>query len=195
MTEDGVQETDAGFRTPMQTLTDIELFDPTQLSASINEPIECFNRHGSGWQIDHVIDARLISCIYRPTQGSSFIATPMSIANKKAVTNVKNYDNLCFVWSVLASLHPASHNPGRLSNYEPHLDQLNITGLSFPLRVSHLRKFEELNRSISVNVNAYEHEPVPEIIPLYISPHFKKLRIIIIIIIMWKVLLKVLVKV
>jgi len=170
-TEDGVQETDAGFRTPMQTLTDIELFDPTQLSASINEAIECFNRRGSGWQIDHVIDARLISCIYRPTQGSSFIATPKSIANKKAVTNVKNCDNLCFVWSVLASLNPASHNPDRLSNYEPHLDQLNITGLSFPLRVSDVRKFEELNRSISVNVNAYEHEPVPEIIPLYISPH------------------------
>jgi len=38
------------------------------------------------------------------------------------------------------------------------------------LKVSDVPKFEKLNPQISVNVNAFENEPVPEVTPLYVSP-------------------------
>ena len=37
--------------------------------------------------------------------GGSYIITPKWITNKKATINVKNDDNECFKWSVLAALH------------------------------------------------------------------------------------------
>ena len=67
-------------------------------------------------------------------------------------------------------MHTGSRNPQRLSNYRPYLNELNLKGLQFPLKVSDVPKFEKLNPQISVNVNAFENEPVPEVTPLYVSP-------------------------
>jgi len=65
---------------------------------------------------------------------------------------VKNTDSKCFVWSVLAALHPGAHDPNRLSNYVDYENSLNISGLSFPLAVKDVPKFEKQNPSISVSV-------------------------------------------
>ena len=172
MTEEGLQRMDAGFWTPVVTLNDLNFLDLTLVTGSIDKSIDAFNKRGSNWILDHIIDATLTTCINRLTQGSSFIETPENIANKMAVVNVKNWnDELCFAWSVLASLYPAKHNPDRLTNYESHLNELDLSGLTFPLKVSQIPKFERQNPDISVNVNAYENDPVSEIVPLHISPH------------------------
>ena len=74
------------------------------------------------------------------------------LSKKKCVINVKNFDSKCFVWSVLAALHPAERNPDRLSNYVDYENSLNISGISFPLAVKDVPKFEKQNPTISVNV-------------------------------------------
>ena len=56
---------------------------------------------------------------------------------------MKNTDSKCFVWSVLAALHPAERNPDRLSNYKPYENSLNLTGLTFLLAVKDVPKFEK----------------------------------------------------
>jgi len=53
---------------------------------------------------------------------------------------------------VLAALHPGAHDPTRLSNYVDYENSLNISGLSFPLAVKDVPKFEKQNPSISVSV-------------------------------------------
>jgi len=149
----------------------MQFLNLAEVCADVHKAIDHFNRRGSGWKLQHIISVTLTACIHRPTQGSSFIETPEHLKNKSAVVNIKNKsDNLCFAWSVLAAIHHAPHHPDRLSHYRHYLDELNLSGLAFPLKVSDVPKFERQNPNISVNVNAYEHDPVPEIIPLYISP-------------------------
>jgi len=53
---------------------------------------------------------------------------------------------------VLAALHTGAHNPNRLSNYVDYEKSLNIAGLTVPLAVKDVPKFEKQNPSISVNV-------------------------------------------
>ena len=53
---------------------------------------------------------------------------------------------------MLAALHPGAHNPDRLSNYVDYENTLDLTGLTFPLAVIDVPKFEKQNPLISVNV-------------------------------------------
>jgi len=172
ISEAGLQETEARFYIPVQTLTDFDFLNLTDLVACVDSKIESFNTNGSGWELDHIISATLATCCYRPAQGSSYIETPECLAKKKAVINVQNTkDELCFAWAVLSAIHPPKKHPERISKYKQYLGELNLTGLSFPLKVRDVLKFEKLNPHISVNVNAFEMEQqIPELIPLYISP-------------------------
>jgi hypothetical protein len=136
--------------------------------------LDDFNRRGSGWQLGLIKNCTVSTAKYRPLVGSSYIPTPSIIANKHAVVNVKNFnDNLCFVWSVLAQLHPAEHNPDRLTNYERYLGEINVNGLEFPLSVKHIPKFESLNPTIRITVLAFD-EDEKDFIPLYTSPYFDR---------------------
>ena len=95
-TEDGIQETDGRFRT--QTIGDVDFIDVDELTSSIDKAIDLFNSRGSGWILDHVISARVVTCVYRPTQGSTYFETPRGLKGKRAVINIQNTnDQMCFV--------------------------------------------------------------------------------------------------
>ena len=55
--------------------------------------------------------------VFRPTAGSSFIKTPPEIANKKAILNIRNSDNNCFQYSILAALHPLNNKDSNCFSY------------------------------------------------------------------------------
>jgi len=104
-------------------------------------------------------------------QGSTFIPTPKEIEKKKAIVNIQNLsDHLCFLWSVLAGIHPVDREriPNRLTYYKPHLHELNTTELSYPMPVRDVPKFENLNPDIRVSVLVFEER---QLIQLYLSPH------------------------
>ena len=90
---------------------------------------------------------------------------------------LKNFNSKCFVWSVLAALHPGAHDPNRLSNYVDYENSLNISGLSFTLAVKDVPKFEKQNLTISVNVLCLGDQG--GFVPLHVSkeqsrpPHVK----------------------
>ena len=77
---------------------------------------------------------------------------------------------MCFLWSILAGIYPVDceHNLNRLTHYKSHRHELNTTGLSFPMSVRDVPKFENLNPNISVSVSVFEER---QLIPLYLSPH------------------------
>jgi len=82
---------------------------------------------------------------------------------------------------VLAALHPAERNPDRLSNYKPYENSLDISGLTFPLAVKDVPKFEKQNLTISVNVLCRGDEG--GFVPLHVSkerdrPHHVNLFLI-----------------
>ena len=57
---------------------------------------------------------------YKPIRGGSWIDLPDWIKNKKACINIKNEDEMCFKWCILAALHPveSKSKPERISHYK-----------------------------------------------------------------------------
>lgn len=95
---------------------------------------------------------------YSPFEaGSSYLKLPESLEKRKAVVNVQNDDEYCFLWAVVAGLYPSKGATGKTSSY-PHFSRvLQLEGLSFPLKLKDISKFEDMN-NISVNVYGLEQK-------------------------------------
>ena len=55
------------------------------------------------------------------------------------------------MWAVLSALYPAMTNKNNVYSYRKYRGVLNLEGLSFPLQVKDIKKFEKLNPNIAVN--------------------------------------------
>ena len=105
----------------------------------------------SGWRFDKISSMTIYFYRTNEMNGSNYIKNPL---RSNAILNIENNDKYCFLWSILASLHPCSNNhPNRVSNYKQYFDQLNIQGLDFSRRFkrSDVHKFNEIN-NLSVNI-------------------------------------------
>ena len=96
---------------------------------------------------------------YDPMRASSYLQLPKELKAKK------NYDEKCFLWSILVSLHPIQHNSYRISKYQEYEHELNVIGIQYPIDVKDIGKFEHQN-NISVNICGYEDK---KIFPLRIT--------------------------
>ena len=45
-------------------------------------------------------------CKYNPLRGAQYIVLPKKISDKKAIINIQNEDNKCFLWAIHGALHP-----------------------------------------------------------------------------------------
>ena len=59
--------------------------------------------------MDEIIEVQINTAEYQPLLGSSYINLPKLISDKKAVVNVQNNDQKCFMWSILSALN-SCHN-------------------------------------------------------------------------------------
>ena len=171
--ESGAQSTVAYFRTTPITLCSVsDEADYDEMVRELSAQLDRFTNKGSGWVLNRIVSFVLHISQYRPLAGSSFIKSPDFIINKKCIVNVENkYDNKCFKWSVLAALHPAKDNSGRLCNYSKYENELNWEGVPSPTPLPHIRIFENNNPHISINVYIYKPEEGDAIIPTYITKH------------------------
>lgn len=127
------------------------------------DTIETFTNLGSGWIFDHIVRLDIKVGKYSPLVGSSYIPTPQKIANPAhKILNIRNTDNKCFLWCIVAKLHPraTTGHPERVSHYRPFENELNFKGIKFPVSIQDIEKFEKLN-NISVNVFGYDRELFP----------------------------------
>ena len=108
-----------------------------------------------------------------PLQGSSYLKLPKGLDDKKAILNVQNGDEKCFLWSVLAALHPVNRKdqPHRVQHYKCYEQELNVSGIEFHMKVKDISKFERQNPTISINLFGYEEK---ELFPVYITEHKKE---------------------
>ena len=94
--------------------------------------------------------------------GSSYIELSESLAKKKAIVNPKNTDNKCFMWSVTRFLHPAKDHPERIdSKLIKASEELNWDGITFPVDLKQIDRFEKQNDSLSINVFGYANSVYP----------------------------------
>ena len=132
-----------------------------QLHASmevLEERMSTFMQAGSGWTLEenHALALEMVD--YDPTGGSSYLKLPKDVYDTKAIINVQNQDQQCFMWSVLAALHPATYSAERISHYQPFKEELNFTGIDFPVTIDQISKFEKLNPDISITVIGIEEK-------------------------------------
>ena len=92
----------------------------------------------------------------------------MFLAAKKAIINLKNEDNECFKWAITRALNPVEKYYERIDKkFRETSKFLNWEGLTFPVNLRDMNKFENHHSSISVNVFGNENL----VYPLRISKH------------------------
>ena len=76
-------------------------------------------------------------------------ATTKEIASKKAVVNIQNKDDLCFLWAVIAGIHgnsdPEGCNPQPVAHYQQWEHEFNLTGIAMPMALKDIPRFERMN--------------------------------------------------
>ena len=97
----------------------------------------------SGWRFDKVNSMTVYFYKTGEMVGRSHVKIPL---RSSAILNIENDDKYCFLWSILAYLHPCNNNhPNRVSSYRQYLNELNIEGFDFTngFKCSDVHKFEK----------------------------------------------------
>ena len=119
----------------------------------IIEDLEEYQKNGSGWYFKEVVQLEIHTAENGVMKGSSYIPLPDWISNKKAIVNIENKDEKCFIWCILRYLHPRDEKGSRISDLKKYENSLNTEGIDFPMKLKHISKFEKLNPSIpGINV-------------------------------------------
>src|SRR2546425_1085755 len=87
-----------------------------QIEESVHEMLEKmqdFTENGSDYVVENLNVLEIKTAVYNPVGGSSFIDLPLFLANKYCIINVRNDDNRCFEYSILAQLHPSKNNKNK----------------------------------------------------------------------------------
>jgi hypothetical protein len=89
--------------------------------------------------------------------GGSYIELPEFIKNKRACVNIKNDDEKCFKWSILASKHYHEMKGGckdeAYSYFKCQKELIEPENVTYPLDIEFIPEFEKLN---NLKVNVFE---------------------------------------
>ena len=92
---------------------------------------------------------------YDPTRAGRYIELPEWIKLKKACINIKNKDQKCFKYCIQSIVYDkiSKHHPEEMFHYNKLKDDiLNWDGVNFPTGNRDIDRFEENNKSVSINV-------------------------------------------
>lgn len=102
----------------MRTLNEEDLKSDIEIAIlKMLQSFDSFEGLKSGWVIEEVLHLQVKIGVYQPLRGSSYIETPHELSKKKAILNIQNQDEKCFLWSILAALYPVDQNPERVNKY------------------------------------------------------------------------------
>ena len=148
------------------TQSDIDNID---IKSPLEHQIQKQEMKDSGWRFDKINSMTIYFYETNEMNGLNYVKIPL---RTNAILNVENNDKNCFLWSILAWLHPCNNNhPNRVSNYRQYFNELNIQCFDFTdgFRCSDVHKFNESN-NLSVNIfelvfyqgqNQWKHKLLP----------------------------------
>ena len=104
--------------------------DMEKCFSRILELVEKFESVGSGWifRFWKSITLKIIKPPIMEQKGAAYIPTPIPLRKKRCLLNIKNNDDLCFLYCVIASKHQPKYNRTRPTFYKPYLTSLKMTG-------------------------------------------------------------------
>ena len=136
-----------------------ELYDT--MVEKILEKIATFLATESEIRFHSITQLELHTVSYKPLRGETWIPLPKELAGKKAIINMQNKDNKCFLWCVLRALNPKSDHPERLDKELMDKENtLNMERIDYPVSLKDLNKFEKQNPNITITVFGYERKNV-----------------------------------
>ena len=130
------------------------------IKSPLEHQIQQQEMKNSGWRFDKINSLTVYFYKTGELNGSIYIKTPL---RSDPILNIEINDKYCFLWSILAYLHPCNANhPKRVSNYGQYFNELNIKGFDFAngFKCSDVHKFNELN-NITINIfelNFYRYQ-------------------------------------
>ena len=132
------------------TESDIDNID---VRSQLEHQIQIQEMNESGWIFDKINSMKI--SFYKTTElnGTSYVKIPL---RSNAILNVQNNDEFCFIWSILASLHPCENDhPNSVNKYSQYFNELNFQNFDFTngFKCSDVHRFNELN---NLSVHIYE---------------------------------------
>ena len=116
---------------------------------------------GSGWEFEELDNIDILTVGFDPLRASKWIPLPKKIKDKKAVINIKNDDDNCFMWCVARAISPTEHNAHRIDKkLKEAAKTLNMKGIRAPTPIEDIHKFENQNPDFSIVVlglNKYDN--------------------------------------
>ena len=106
----------------------------------------------SGWIFLKINSKKISFSKSVELNGTSYVKIPL---RSSAILNIQNIDKYCFIWSILASLHPCENtHPSRVNNYLQYFNELNFQSFDFTngFKCSDVHRFNEIN-NLSVNIH------------------------------------------
>ena len=112
-----------------------------------------FLRNASPFVLDNVESAVVHVARYAHTQGGTFRELPQFLALKHCIVNVKNEDNRCFGYSIIASRVPQnkSRHRNRPADYNQYFKTMGLDKVHYPVEANQVPALEDtLKTNISV---------------------------------------------
>ena len=145
----------------------------------LDNEIENRDMEGSGWNVQGINHLKIYFHKTNVMNGMTYKKFPI---RTNSTLNKQNNDTYCFLWSILANLHPVNKDPQRVSKYIPYQIELNINDIDFTngMKITDIDKFENLNNQLSINVFEYTKDGDKDykLVPSYISENIENRRII-----------------
>ncbi|KAL4153048.1 hypothetical protein QTP88_000881 [Uroleucon formosanum] len=168
--EENMEYKECNFKTTNKILTtnsDLNVYYTNEKIKIVNE-IEEFVMKNSQWRLHQILSLGININKYVPFKGSSYIPLPKHIGDKKAIINVQNKDDKCFLWAILSALHPVEKNPQRVIKYIPFENEFDkeLKDIEFPLKTTDIPKFVKRTKDISINIYCLDKKVI---VPLEIS--------------------------
>ena len=125
-------------------------------------------RNASPLALDSVESAVAHIARYAPTVGGTYLDLPDFLARKKCIVNVKNNDNRCFGYSLLASLIQMKGSRNRPDPYNQHFKSFHLDEIEYPVEPNKVPEIEEKLR-IKISIFSFFDDEGQGRFPLYVS--------------------------
>ena len=90
--------------------------DNIDVKSPLEHQIQQQAMEDSGWRFDKINSMTIYVYKNGELNGSNSIKNPL---RSNTILNIENNDKYCFIWSILASLHPCNiFHPNRVSNFK-----------------------------------------------------------------------------
>ena len=97
----------------IENLTRLQL-DDIDIMTDLDNEIESRDMEGSGWNVQGIKHLKIYFHKTNSMNGMTYKKFPI---RTNAILNIQNNDTYCFLWSILANIHPVDKDPQRVSKY------------------------------------------------------------------------------